>query len=514
MYSAYRPHPMGYPGARAPGHVPMDRKAHKRVARSHFTIKNIILNGLLISFLFFVNRLGAPGSLLCYGILFYLAWSSVDGAIKAMSLSAMIIIGNQFLIDINIVHTLFRFPLIAVAGAKIYFTAFNHAQHFFKTPHFVILIIFGAVCATMAAINQYYFMISFLKLGVFVYGAAAILLATEMQRSSGSDLTTWFCSIAIFFIGANAIAFVLGLGYHYRGIIFGYGGPAGFAGMTNHPQTQGVFAAITFVYASSVFLFTPYRNRWIMGLLAPVALISCYMSAARTGLFAAVIAVGLLVGMAALLRTGPRRIRFNLSAIQVLAVIFFGVIGLFLLEFFTGGGISTRIADFALKAIRGGDGEGFSLETMFETRIALMTNSWQIFLANPIAGINFGTSLDPKFIKNAGLFTAPTEKGFLPTAILEETGLIGASIFWAFIFAFYAYYFKRANIMALAMMTVFLLLNLGEMMFFALGGMGLFCWCMLGAGISLGDRCLEGPSAGPPMRRPGPRRGPPMRRRV
>ncbi|HKK17784.1 MAG TPA: hypothetical protein VJ952_03800, partial [Opitutales bacterium] len=300
------------------------------------------------------------------------------------------------------------------------------------------------------------------------------------------------------------------LGYHYRGTLFGFGGPAGFAGMTNHPQTQGALAAFTFVYASCVYLFTPYRHRWMMGLLAPVALIMCYMSAARTGLFAAFIAVGLLVVMAILLRVGPRRIRFNLSAIQVVALIFFGVIGLFLLEFFSGGGISSRIGDFALKAIRGGGGE-FSLAKMFESRIELISRSWNVFLEHPIMGINFGTDLSAGFIANASLFTAPTEKGFILTAILEETGIIGASIFWAFIIAFYAYYFKRANIMALSMMTVFLLLNLGEMMFFALGGMGLFCWCMLGAGISLGDRCLEGPSAGPPM--PGPRPGPPIRRR-
>jgi len=496
MYQAHQSFQAGYgrPALGPPVQIPRAEKhARKAVQRSQFTIKNIILNGLLISFLFFVNKLGPPGSLLCYGFLFLMAWKSVDGAIKALSLSAIIIVGNPFMIDINVVHTVFRFPLIAVAGARIFLTAFRYDQSVFRAPYFLWLVVFGATCTVAAAINQYFFQISFLKLGVFVYGAGAILVATEMHRKGGSDLTAWFCSITIFFIGANCIAFVLGVGYHVRGVIYGFGGPSGFAGMTAHPQTQGVLAAICFVYASSVYLFTPYRNRWMMGLMAPVALVFCYMSAARTGLFAAFLALSLLAFMAALLQVGPRRIRFNLSAIQVVCLIFFGCVGVFLLEFFSGGAITDKLANFAFKAIRGGDAGGVSLETLAESRMGLIMQSWGIFLQNPIIGINFGTSLDPKFIAGAGLFTAPTEKGFLPTAILEETGLIGASLFWGFIITFYFYYYNRRNIMALAIMTVFLLLNMGEMMFFALGGMGLFCWSMLGAGIALGDRCIERP---------------------
>ena len=121
----------------------------------------------------------------------------------------------------------------------------------------------------------------------------------------------------------------------------------------------------------------------------------------------------------------------------------------------------------------------------------LIERSWSIFLDQPLMGIGFGTSLDPYFIAKATLFSAPTEKGFLPTALLEEVGIFGALCFMIFLFAFFAHYWKARNIIALGMMVALLLLNFGEMMFFAMGGMGLYCWSMVGAGIALGDRVVE-----------------------
>ena len=170
----------------------MPRPQGKAQQRSAFTVKNIFLNGLLITLLFFLNRLGTPGSALCYGILFVMAARSVEGAVKAMSLSSIIIVANPYLVDINMVHTFLRFPLIAVGGARIFKEASQSRRGMFAGAHIKALLVFGAVAFVLAAINQYFFMISFLKLGVFIYGAYAIMLATEMGRFSGSDLTVWF----------------------------------------------------------------------------------------------------------------------------------------------------------------------------------------------------------------------------------------------------------------------------------------------------------------------------------
>jgi len=74
---------------------------------------------------------------------------------------------------------------------------------------------------------------------------------------------------------------------------------------------------------------------------------------------------------------------------------------------------------------------------------------------------------------------------------LEEVGIFGTLCFVVFLIAFFVHYWKARNIIALGMMACLLLLNLGEMMFFSLGGMGLYCWSLIGAGIALGDRCVE-----------------------
>ena len=470
----------------------MGRPQSKAQKRSQFTLKNIFLNGMLITVLFFLNKLSVPGSALCYGVLFWMAIRSVEGAVNAMSLSAIIIVANPYLVDINVVHTLLRFPLIAVGGGRIFWEATRSRGGLFRGPHIKALLVFGGVALVLAFINQYFFMISFLKLGVFIYGAYAIMLATDMGRFSGSDLTVWFCSLVLFYVAGNALAYVLGVGYTFRGKFYEVGEKAtlGYAGMTGHPQTQGPLSAISFVYACCVYLFTPYRIRWVMALAAPVLLVLSYMSAARTGMFAALLALGIVVSMAFLMRTGRKRVRMNISTAQIVIIGLMVVAGLITVEAITGGAITTKISDFSIKAIRTGGG-GFSFFSMFESRMPLIERSWSIFLDQPLMGIGFGTSLDPYFIAHATLFTAPTEKGFLPTALLEEVGFFGVLCFVIFLIAFLCHYWKARNVIALGMMGCLLLLNLGEMMFFALGGMVLYCWSMVGAGIALGDRVVE-----------------------
>ena len=161
----------------------MRRPQGKANQRSAFTLKNIFLNGLLISVLFFLNKLSVPGSALCYGILFCMAIRSLEGAVKALSISSIIIVANTHLVDINVVHGTLRFPLIAVAGSRIFWEASRSRGGLFAGPHIKALLVFAAVTLVLAFINQYFFMVSFLKLGVFIYGTYAIMLATDMGVS-------------------------------------------------------------------------------------------------------------------------------------------------------------------------------------------------------------------------------------------------------------------------------------------------------------------------------------------
>jgi hypothetical protein len=352
------------------------------------------------------------------------------------------------------------------------------------------LLIFGGVSLLCAFINQYFFMVSLLKMVVFIYGAYAIILGTGLGNASGSDLTGWFCSLVLFYIAGNLLAYGLGVGYTFRGRLMEGGGILGLAGITNHPQTQGPLSAISAVYAFCVYLYTPYRTRWVMGLAVPALLVLCYMSAARTGLFAVALAIGLIVGMAFMLSGGLKRIRMNVSPVQITMMGLMAVMGLVVVEAVTGGGVSSKFSDFALKAIRGDGGDSLSISNVFSSRIPLIEQSLVGFREKPLTGIGFGTMLDAHWAANASFLSAPTEKGFLPTAILEEVGIIGTLCFVSFLILFFHTYWRRRNVVVLGVMACFLLLNLGEMMFFAFGGMGGYCWSIIGAAIGLGDRMV------------------------
>ena len=90
--------------------------------------------------------------------------------------------------------------------------------------------------------------------------------------------------------------------------------------------------------------------------------------------------------------------------------------------------------------------EGASVATVLEARLPLIDQAYANYLTSPLTGIGFGTSYDSQFVAGATWYTAPTEKGFLPIAVLEETGLSGSLFFWAFIIFFLIYLIRERNI--------------------------------------------------------------------
>ena len=111
------------------------------------------------------------------------------------------------------------------------------------------------------------------------------------------------------------------------------------------------------------------------------------------------------------------------------------------------------------------------------------------FLENPIHGIGFQVAKTAFFVQNATWFTAPMEKGFLPTAILEEGGVLGATAFVVFVMSLLVGWMRERNIPATIIFLGFLITNFGEVTIFSMGGSGAFGWMMVGAATMLGDNC-------------------------
>ena len=79
---------------------------------------------------------------------------------------------------------------------------------------------------------------------------------------------------------------------------------------------------------------------------------------------------------------------------------------------------------------------------------------------------------------------AAIEKGVLPLAVVEELGIPGALAVLAWIWLLVRRSIKGAGLVPLALLFTALLLNMGEMMLFSPGGMGLLMLVVIGLAAS------------------------------
>jgi hypothetical protein len=79
--------------------------------------------------------------------------------------------------------------------------------------------------------------------------------------------------------------------------------------------------------------------------------------------------------------------------------------------------------------------------------------------------------------------SAPVEKGFLPTAILEEVGIPGALGFLGLFLTLLYRVYRTGDQPWAAVLLTSIFVNLGEALFFSLGGLGLYFWIWIGLAI-------------------------------
>ncbi len=470
-------------------HPAASRGSSRYARQGSFTWQNILKNGLFIAFMVIVNKAGAPGNALFYLILCSMAMRSSEGALKALSLSVMVTTINPAFVSLSTVFAAGRMGILFLVAGRFMYDLSRSRTDFMRRGYVISFIGFCAVVAMLSVVNGYFVMVSLLKVLAFSVGAFAILVGAEVTRVGRSDITCWCYSFIAFCIILGGITLVTGVGYGTEQILSG-GEGLFFKGPFFHSQTLGAIGALMLVYLVTLWIFSPYPYKWgtvalILGMLYMV-----YLTGSRTGLITAILACAAIVGLGFMTTgTGHRQVRFAVSRMQLIALAGIGGILMVFAEVFSGGGISSKATGFLIKYAQHGYG-GLSWDLLFATRMPLIEKSLEIFRGSPMTGIGFGTSLAPYFIANATWYTAPTEKGFLPTALLEETGLIGSSLFWVFIALFLIYLLRTRNVSGFGMFVAFLILNLGEMTFFSFGGAGGMCWMLVGAGLALGPRCL------------------------
>lgn len=256
----------------------------------------------------------------------------------------------------------------------------------------------------------------------------------------------------------------------------------GFQGIMSHPQAFGPTMALLGAWAIAYVVSSDRPPFLMMGLIG-VSLLLIVLSEARTAGFALVLALFVSVlAIKLLTRDSLRRLFPALTSKRFHALAFIGL-GIIILG---GPTLSGVVTDYVVKR---GDASDV-IDAYDRSRGALIDAMWNNISSNPWAGIGFGVASIPEEMEvtRDPVFDLPIgasiEKGVLPLAILEELGILGAAAVLVWIWMIVRRSVRGRKILPLFLVFLALLLNMGEMMLFSPGGMGLLMLVILGYAAS------------------------------
>jgi hypothetical protein len=206
------------------------------------------------------------------------------------------------------------------------------------------------------------------------------------------------------------------------------------------------------------------------------------LSLARTAAVAA--AIGILIACLIPLLTNTRA-SDQAGIGRIAGAVLVGVLGIALVSVFTGQ-VGEAVNEFVLKR-----GNADVATSFYESRGWGILSQWRNFLERPLLGNGFGVYADGKFptgvVEVFGIpISAPVEKGFAPTALLEETGVLGASLFALMMFYLAKEVHKNTDLRWIAAFWAAVMVNIGEAVILSPGGIGLYVWLVIGLCASSG----------------------------
>ena len=432
---------------------------------------------VIVSAVLFVQLLGGNVTILTFVALSIWALRSPKHAIQALFLSWFITFLNPSIFIEHEGKEIFRWLVLFAAFSQVSISKVIRKPR--MSREMIYLALFFFFVALVSMLKSYAPIVSLLKLIIFAVGVSTVLLAFELMENQKAYWRSW---ITTFFL------WILILGFPLYFSEFGYArNGKGFQGLLNHPQAYAVFLAPMVVWFTGRFLFE--KNKSVPIVIGVVlGWFSLFSTLSRTGVLAATMGCGLMGIIVIKKKVVWRNTQAHTSGNHI------GIIGLCLLCIFlvlSWAPLSKYMRGFLQK---GQEFQSFSDFHYLSGRGAIIERSINNFLDNPLTGIGFGIASDPSMFivrkdKWLGLPTgAPIEKVFLPTAILEEVGILGTLILLAFIFGVIRPLLNWGNLTALCLFITSLLVNMGEMVFFSFGGMGLYIWLMIGFSRILRER--------------------------
>jgi hypothetical protein len=442
--------------------------------------------------LLLLNKGGNAGAGTFFAILAIMALTSPQGAFKALAICFLGLMMNVAYVPKELVWTWARLILPALALLRFLNDLSRTRTSFAAQPKYVALLVYCLVMVVCSVSSGWFTQIALLKLFNFLLVVSAVFAGVTVLRARRIDMTEFFVSLI-------SVATLLGLasiplGYSnafYRGNMHMANV---FIGAFMHPNCHTLYGSLFTGFLASLATLGSYRNRWLALPLIMAWVFFMVSSQARSAIVATGVGLIVLTYYARpLANASGWRLRVNLSRGTLTGI---GILAVALLAFWnlaTQGTVSRAIVAFINKTEE--DTETLDAGLIVGSRAGLIEQSWANFRENPLLGIGFQVAKTEAFARSATLFTAPAEKGFLPTAVLEEGGVVGATAFLIFLIFFLRELSRERNVPGMAGLLTFLATNMGEVSIFSPGGPGAFGWVMVGAAMILGDYCWVRPPA-------------------
>lgn len=311
--------------------------------------------------------------------------------------------------------------------------------------------------------------ISLMKVMEFICGITAVLVAyNHVKPSQLASLQRWVITVSLTVIGLSALTLVKPS--------LSLGADGGIQGLLNQPQALGIFMAPFAAWFIAGTLLMRRQARFeVWAALLLMALI--VLSKARTAGFGAAIGVVVVVTSRALGRRRMGQAALGRPILVcTLACLTLAVVAL------ATGSVSKIVTDYLYK---GSLGHAQNLDQAFyASRGGGALGEWDDFLSKPWFGNGFGVYPDGHFPSGVQTFdgipiSAPIEKGFLPTAILQEGGVLGGALLIVVIWSLCRRAWRNTDLRWRAMFIACLGINVGECVFMSPGGIGMFDWLLL-----------------------------------
>lgn len=424
---------------------------------------------LLIATLLCTLTVGGEVVVLVVGMLGAYSLISPTAALRAMSLIAIIRFLNPTLVEFPDGTEAVAWISVLLAALRL-LAALSRREIRLLLP----LGIYATIVAALAVISSVVVEVSLMKLATFTVVSAAILVGWSRLDAAGRQgLVLWIGSlITAVLVLSLPTFFVEAVGFAVNG--------RGFQGVLNQTQAFGAFLVPVVVWMTAhAFASRRSCSALALGVLGGLWLLML-SSQSRNAAVASLLALGLGAGLVWLVQEGAGRRQGQrlLAAMGALASVL--IISALVVP-----AVGERVEGFVGKW-----GEGKDVAEAFQdSRGWLIDLQWQNFLASPRTGHGF--QVYPSGVFPAGVtevmgipVSASVEKGFIGTAVLEETGIIGAVVFVGLLIDLLRAAMATGDPRAVCLLLACLFVNLGECVLFAMGGLGLYVWLLIGMAVT------------------------------